>query len=60
MATTDRWKYLVMTLKGSFLNGLVANDQLQNELDQKGLQGWELIRMSRTGSGCQLVFKRPM
>lgn len=64
MATTTRWKYHVVTVKAN-MAGLwtgrgVSDDRLQNELDQQGMLGWELVQIIHRGTFSQLVFKRPM
>jgi len=62
MATTDRWKYLVVTLTASvreiFCSG-VSDERMQAELDQHGMLGWELVQVTRDWTTCRLVFKRP-
>lgn len=63
MSTTNRWKYMVVTVKGGWpgaLTGTVADDRLQAELNQHGNVGWELVNAVASGTGIKLVFKRPM
>jgi hypothetical protein len=62
MATDSRWKYLVVTIKGgaaSLWN--VKDEQLQDDLNQKGMQGWELVQANHNpGKGWRLIYKKPM
>lgn len=58
MSTANRWKYLVVTVKGSW-TGIVSDDRLQSELNQQGNAGWELVNAVTTTTGIKLVFKRP-
>ena len=60
MASAERWKYLVVSVKPGFFGQLKA-ETMQAELDQHGAVGWELVSVvappaTRTP---QLVFKRP-
>lgn len=64
MAATDRWKYLVLTVKASMSGVLsgrgVSDEQLQTQLDQQGMLGWELVQITKDSTFCRLVFKKPM
>jgi hypothetical protein len=64
MATSTRWKYLVVRVKASIrgmLGGMgVSDENLQAELDQQGALGWELVQIIKEPTFCRLVFKRPM
>jgi hypothetical protein len=64
MATSERWKYLVVTVKASIrglLSGRGACDaRLQAEMDQHGMLGWELVQVIKDPHGSRLVFKKPM
>ncbi|HEY5806641.1 MAG TPA: hypothetical protein VIT67_01660 [Povalibacter sp.] len=63
MATDSRWKYLVVTLKaGAASLWNVKDEQLQEDLNQKGMQGWELIHANHNPgtSGWRLIYKKPM
>ena len=56
----DRWKYMVVEVKGSFLTGVVSAERLAEELDKAGTQGWELVQVVQAHPlrGAKLVFKR--
>ena len=57
----NRWRYLVAVVKPSFW-GTVKEQQLQEELDRQGSQGWELVQVISNPHGwgnTQLVFKKP-
>jgi hypothetical protein len=58
MSTANRWKYLVVTVKGGW-TGIVSDERLQTELNQHGGIGWELVNAVATATGIKLVFKRP-
>ena len=61
MNKSDRWKYLVVRMKGG-ITGNVAEERLENELNMHGGLGWELVSVvpiHQGYSGLKLVFKRP-
>jgi hypothetical protein len=64
MAASERWKYLVITVKaslGGLLSGRGACDaRLQTELDQHGMLGWELVQVIKDPHGSRLIFKKAM
>ena len=64
MATSGRWKYLVVTVKATlgetFTGRGVPDHRLQAELDQQGILGWELVEVVKETHGNRLIFKRPM
>ncbi len=60
MTSGDRWKYLVVELKPSFLGKLSA-ERMQAELDAQGARGWELVQLFGLNPirPVQLIFRRP-
>jgi hypothetical protein len=60
MSTANRWKYMVVTVKGVVWTGIVSDERLQAELNQHGNVGWELVNAVAMAIGIKLVFKRPM
>lgn len=61
MTAGTRWKYLVDTVKGNLWTGGVVSDaRLQEELNQKALQGWEVVQVTPNGySGWRAIYKKP-
>ncbi len=57
MSHDNRWKYLVVRLKATFI--AVNQETLQGELDRQGALGWELVSLRAQAPGLELVFKRP-
>jgi hypothetical protein len=55
---SNRWKYLVVRLKPTFI--AVKQETLQAELDRQGALGWELVSLRLQSPGLELVFKRPI
>ncbi|MFO7338701.1 MAG: DUF4177 domain-containing protein [Lysobacteraceae bacterium] len=59
--STQQWRYLVVEVKTGLL-GSFKVEQLQEELDRHGRQGWELVNIihaTPTVASPTLVFKRP-
>jgi hypothetical protein len=56
--STDRWRYLVVSVKSGFFGRIGA--ALQAELDRQGAAGWELVSVVRAHQfgPADLVFKR--
>ena len=60
-----RFEYRVLRLKPSFLKGSVNDASLQEELNQAGRDGWELVQtnvssiVNLLNNDVLLVFKRP-
>lgn len=44
---SDRWQYQVVEFKPAML-GSIKRDEVQDELDKLGAQGWELVSMTPT------------
>ncbi len=63
-----QWEYAVQTLNAAeaFAKGQVVPRELQDVLNLKGREGWELVSAFETNSGREgsrlivLTFKRPM
>jgi len=58
---STQWKYLVVQIKTSLL-GSYRSEQLQEELDRRGREGWELVNIIHAMPSLPsptLVFKRP-
>lgn len=60
MTAGNRWKYLVVTVKGNaWTGGHVRDEVLQEELNQKGQLGWEVVQVTPNGySGWRVVYKK--
>lgn len=39
----SRWTYKVIDFKGSFFRASVSPQQIEEELNRLGMQGWELV-----------------
>jgi hypothetical protein len=59
MSHTQRWKYLVVTIKAGW-TGRVSDERLQDELNSHGSLGWQLVTIvsAQSGWSLKLVFKR--
>ncbi len=58
MSSSHRWKYLSVVLRWS-LTAKAQEDMVQQELDKRAAQGWELFEAFATPSGgVQLIFRR--
>ena len=56
---SDRWTYQVVEIKPGFW-GTHKNDQIQERLNQLGMQGWELVSVLQTHAmrNLQLYLKK--
>ncbi|HEY0335459.1 MAG TPA: DUF4177 domain-containing protein [Stenotrophomonas sp.] len=56
----DRWKYLTVEIKPSFVGGIRC-DEVQQALDHHGQLGWELVNlvMPAPMNPVVLIFKQP-
>lgn len=59
MSMGERWKYLVVEVKGAW-TGSVPTERLQTELNTQGTLGWELVSSHAFGTSLRLIFKRPV
>jgi hypothetical protein len=59
MSAPQRWDYKTVDIKPGFLG--MKMDEVQNELDKHGKQGWELVSVAPLAARASLVlfFKRP-
>lgn len=58
MSSSHRWKYLSVVLRWS-LTAKAQEEKVQQELDKRASQGWELKDAFATHSGgVQLIFRR--
>ena len=59
MAATQRWDYKTVDVKPGFFGA--RPEQVQDELDKHGKQGWELVSaLSQSPrNNVMLIFKRP-
>lgn len=56
---SDRWEYKSIVLKiGSFSNSEQQNRQIEDQLNQHGSVGWELVNYMVMGTKYRAVFKR--
>ena len=59
----SRWNYKVIELKGSFFRATVSAQQMEEELNRLGLQGWELVSADTGQKPFQpirAILKRPL
>lgn len=42
---TTQWSYKVLELKAKGLRTLLGAEELQDALNQQGMQGWELVNV---------------
>ena len=47
--SNDRWSYQVVEMMPAFFRARVPAEQLQDELNRLGAQGWELVSVARAG-----------
>jgi hypothetical protein len=56
----DRWQYQVVNIKPGW-SGCISSDKLQEQLNQFGRVGWELVAVHQGQiGGMKLFLKKPM
>jgi hypothetical protein len=57
---TNQWTYKVLELKAKGLRTLLGPEELQEALNQQGLQGWELVSATQLATNrVTLYLKKP-
>ena len=57
---TTQWTYKVLELKAKGLRSLLGTEDLQDALNQQGMQGWELVNVAQLATNrVTLYLKKP-